>query len=222
MPEYVAGLSGATPKEISWRKPFERWNRCEHDTAVNDFRIAMTQACSAHPELTLTEWIPERVFWRETDRITFSYTRGGKSITDTRGVRPDGYFVVQQPGYSPSRFLFELDRATEDHPRFIHEKLHAGVAYIKSPAYKQRFGYNAGRWLVVTSGEWRMRNLQEKAALELGGVATVFYFTTIDHVRRFDRHAQQATYHDVLTAAIWYQGASATPTTLFKSYTRTP
>ncbi len=55
------------------------------------------------------------------------------------------------------RYLLEIDRSTEDNPRFFREKILPGLAYIKTKAYEERFGHRSGRWLVVTTGEKRLR-----------------------------------------------------------------
>lgn len=51
-----------------------------------------------------------------------------------------------------------------------------GLAYIKSKAYEERFGHYSGRWLVVTTGERRLRNMLNQA--RLADAKGVFYFTT--------------------------------------------
>ncbi|MCL4247391.1 MAG: replication-relaxation family protein [Anaerolineae bacterium] len=210
--EYIASLQGQSLADLHWRKPEARWSLVQHDIAVNDFRIAVTQAAAAHSELQLTEWIPSSIFWADHDTIEYDIKQDGKARKERRGVRPDSYFVVVQPGYPPSRFLLELDRATEHHPRFAREKLHAGIAYIKSPAYRQRFGYNAGRWLVVTTSDMRRGNMQELAERELGKAAAAFYYTTKNLTEQYNP----------LIEPIWFKGAEETPTALFESYTRNP
>ena len=170
----------------------------------------MTNACEEHPELELTEWTPSSIFWADYDEVTYEVKRGEKVKKEKRGVRPDSYFVIVQPNYPPSRFLLEIDMSSEDLPRFAREKLHAGIAYIRSEAYKQRFGYNAGRWLVVTTGDIRRRNMQELTARELGKAAGVWYYTTFDLTKQYN----------ALTDPIWYHGGEDTPTTLFESYSR--
>ena len=57
-----------------------------------------------------------------------------------------------------------------------------GLAYIRSREYKARFGDNSGRWLVVTTGERRMRNLMRQTRRVAGDGAGIFLFTTFDQV----------------------------------------
>jgi hypothetical protein len=78
------------------------------------------------------------------------------------------------------RYLLEIDRSTEDNPRFLREKILPGLAYLKSQAYEERFGHRSGRWLVVTTGERRLNNmLRQSRKAETKGL---FYFTTYDRL----------------------------------------
>jgi hypothetical protein len=100
----------------------------------------------------------------------------------------------------------ELDRATEDNPRFAREKVRPGVAYLRSAAYKKRFGYQTGRWLVVTTTDRRMQNMNRQAELAVGGDARVFYFTTADRLAP----------GTLLTASIWTEAALTAHARCFK------
>lgn len=78
------------------------------------------------------------------------------------------------------RYLLEIDRSTEDNPRFYREKILPGLSYLKTKAYKERFGHSSGRWLVVTTGERRLRNMLNQA--RRANTNGLFYFTTFDQV----------------------------------------
>jgi hypothetical protein len=172
--EIVAGLYGIPIKEFKWRKE-PRWFQVEHDLAVNDFRLDIIEACKIELTVQLETWIPENEFWSYPDKISYSY--GDRTIK--RNIRPDGYFMLSIHKHR-IRYLLEIDRSTEDNPRFLREKILPGLSYIKSKAFEQRFGYPKGRWLVVTTGERRMGNmlLQAKKADRKG----IFYFTTYNQV----------------------------------------
>jgi hypothetical protein len=186
---------------IRWlREP--RWSQLTHDLAVADFRWAVEREIVATPTLELERWVNESAFRASTDVVEFSYrVRDGALRRRKRGVIPDGYFVVLNkerrrqgdPEYR-ARLLLELDMATHPTGRFAQEKLLAGAAYINSPVYKARFGFNAGHWLVVTTGEVRMRHLIEKAESVLGDDASRFVFTTLDQLQP----------GRVLSAPIWW------------------
>jgi hypothetical protein len=114
--------------------------------------------------------------------------------------------VIRSKGYR-SRLLLEIDRATEDNPRFAREKVKPGIAYLRSDAYEKRFGYKSGRWLVVTTSEKRLMNMKRQAEIAGGKDAKVFYLTTF-------AHAKATT---ILTEPIWYRGGEVNPIALFQS-----
>ena len=204
--EIVAGLHGLELSEFKWRK-LPKWSLVEHDLAVNTFRLDVEQACAAAAGLELEEWIPQGEFWAYPDQVEYI---DAQNKTARRRVRPDGFFVIRQwrareaKGYR-HRMLLEIDRATEDNPRFGREKARPGVAYLRSEAYERRFGDKSGRWLVVTTGARRLANLKRQTEIELGRDATVFYFTTFEQVAP----------ENLLTAPIWQRGGQEAPTALF-------
>jgi len=190
---------------IRWlREP--NWSCLQHDLKVIDFRLAVSRAVTEIPVLKLDRWLTESVFRADPDRIRFSFRgNNGRLITKKKGIIPDGFFELvnverQQQGQpSKVRFLLELDMATHDTPSFGIEKALAGSAYVRSTEYKARFGSNAGRWLVVTTGVRRMRNLMKQTATRTGKDASLFYFATQEDVQK----------HNVLTAPIWWQVGQA-------------
>ena len=106
-----------------------------------------------------------------------------------------------------ARFLFELDMCTHDNPSFGREKSLPGAAYIKSAAFKNRFGYNSGRWLVATTGAVRMRHLIRQTEEVLGANARLFLFSTFENLKE----------KNVLTEPVWYQSNQQEPITLFST-----
>lgn len=197
---FVAGLSGTPLSEFEWRRE-PRWIQLEHDIALNDVRIAVVKACQAAPQFLLREWVSSSEFWAHPDRVAFTLPNG---TTAQRYVRPDGYCVIQQGEYT-SRLLWEVDRSTEDNSRWGREKAIPGVAYILSDAYRHRFGYNAGRWLVVTTSDRRLQNLKVTTERAVGKHAGMFFFTTFDRLIPVS----------ALTKPIWLQGNETTPAALF-------
>ena len=166
-----------------------------HALAVNDVRIAVTRAVQIGG-MALAQWLTEREFLQRPDTVEMETADGTRR---RRQIRPDAFFVIRQQFYT-SRFLLEVDLATEDNPRFGRDKVKPGLLYLKSAAYKQRFGYNSGRWLVVTTSEKRLHNLKHQTEAVAGRAASVFYFTTFAQV-------SPAT---ILTAPIWRRGGETT------------
>jgi hypothetical protein len=172
--ELVASLNGTTLGELGWRKE-PRWFQVEHDLAVNDFRLDLMEGCKSNPDVSLESWIPESEFWAFPDTVTYSYS----DHKMRRKIRPDGFFMLST-GKNRIRYLLEIDRSTEDYPRFLREKILPGLAYLNTQVYEDRFGHRSGRWLVVTTSEHRIANmlLQARRANTKG----LFYFTTYDKV----------------------------------------
>ena len=194
--EYVASLNSQSLIEIGWRKE-PRWFQVEHDLAVNDFRIDLQQACQMSGQVEIMTWIPESEFWAYPDIVTYQVNEREMK----RRIRPDGFFMLNT-GQHRIRYLLEIDRSTEDNPRFLREKILPGLAYLKSDGYEQRFGHRSGRWLVVTTGERRMRNMlfQARRAKTLG----LFYFTTYDCLDS----------SSMLFSPIWYREDRSDPVPL--------
>ena len=170
----VANLSGIQLNEFTWRKK-PRWFQVEHDLAVNDFRLDLENACQSSQEVDIETWIPESEFWSYPDRIEYIYQGRKKD----RSIRPDGFFILKTKKHR-IRYLLEIDRSTEDNPRFLREKILPGLAYIASKAYKERFGHRTGRWVVVTTGRKRLNNMLNQA--RLANAKGLFVFTTFDKV----------------------------------------
>ncbi len=130
-----------------------------------------------------------------------------------RGVCPDAYFEIVDENLKTSgrphkaRFLLEMDMATHDNPSFGKYKALPGVAYIKSAAYKARFGSNHGIWLVVTTGgERRLSNLIRQTEERVGEDARMFFFATFNKVLS----------SNVLISPVWHQAGSSQPMPLIK------
>jgi len=189
---------------IHWQRE-PRWSQLGHDIALNDFRIAVEKAVKYWPSLELEEWIPESEFLSNMDVVELKKR--------TKGVRPDGYFELVDNlrliNNSPARarFLVEFDNGTHPISRFGRDKAVPGIAYIRSKAYRERFGYNSGRWLVVCKSKLRMQHLQERTEKMLGSNASYFYFTCFDNI----------TEKSVFSQPIWYCGGSSEPEKLIKN-----
>ena len=196
----VAALYGEELAEFKYRAT-PRWSLVEHDIAVNDFRLTVEDAAEHIPEIELLEWIPSSEFWSEADQVEYELPSGEMA---TRKVRPDGYFVIKAEGFAFRRLL-EIDRATEDNPRFGREKVVPGIAYLRSDAYARRIGARTGCWLVVTTSDRKLANLKAQTERVAGRNALSFAFTTFDRVGA----------ETVLTEPIWIPGGSNKPATFW-------
>lgn len=199
--QQVANRLGTKLEQFSWVK-HPRWGQVAHDVAVADFRVDVMEAVKRLPYLQLGDWYSEGVFRRWKETVTFATEKGAVK----KHVTPDGYFEVWMDG-KKFRLLFELDMATRDNPNFLLEKARPCLAYIKSDLYKQRFGHNAGRVLVVTKSQLRLKYMKAKTEEALGSAAGVFLFSTFDLV----------TPTTVLSEPIWYKGGEPQPIPLLTS-----
>ena len=188
-------------KGIRWlREP--RWAQLTHDLKIVDFRLCVEQAVKLNPAITLEEWVNESEFHANPDVVEYEVKTNGHVKRVHKKVIPDGYFAIIDGGHrskgtsARSRFLLEIDMANHDNPSFGREKVLPGIAYLLSPAYRQRFGDNSGRWLVVTTGERRLSNLKRQAEKVTSGDASSFYFTTFDQIRP----------ETIFSISIWYRG----------------
>lgn len=189
---------------LHWQRE-PRWSQLGHDIALNDFRMTIEQAVNFWPSLELEQWIPEGEFLSNMDVI--------KLKNRSKGVRPDGFFTLvdhlrlinQSP--AKARFLLEFDNGTHPVTRFGRDKAVPGMAYIRSQAYRDRFGFNSGRWLVVCQSERRMAHLKEQTEKVLGKNASYFLFTFMEKVNA----------RSVLNKPIWLCGGSNEHVQLIKN-----
>jgi hypothetical protein len=206
--DYLASMRGILPDELNARARDERTSLIRHDVRLNDVRIAVMEAVEGLAGASLVEWVNSRMFWKDSDQIEYTDRRGKQRM---RLLRPDGYFHVQLGERRHRRMLLELDMRTEHNKRFVDEKVLPGIAYIESDSYRERFGVNAGNWLVVTTGEQRVEHMVRQAeAIEdekLRRQAKTFYYTT------FEAATAPGAF---FTKPIWRQVGGETPTALLE------
>lgn len=191
-------------QRIRWmREP--RWIQLPHDLKVVDFRMAIEKAVGNMPSMVLEEWIHEGEFRSRRDTVEYTLRgRDGTVSKERKQVLPDSYFVIadrqrqEQRLPSRARFMLEIDGGTHPRGRFGREKVAPGLAYLKSSQYRDRFGDNSGRWLVVTTGSHRMWHLIKRSEQTVGRGAQAFWFSFFDKLNT----------DNVLTDAIWWQAGT--------------
>ncbi len=204
--------------KIFWQRE-PHWSQLSHDIATNDFRMHVEKAVSKLPSMTMELWQTESSFRRDMDIIEYEYLdRKGNKHTNKHGIRPDGFFTLvdhlHQINNSPAkaRFLVEYDNSSHPLFRFGKHKALPGLRYIRSKQYKERFGFNSGRWLVICKSEQRMKNLKAQTEFVLGSQASIFLFTTTD----------QVNHRTVLTSPIWLKGGTEIMEPLVKNVRNVP
>ncbi len=198
--------------DIRWlREP--RWSQLQHDLAVTDFRLSVEKAVGELQRLNLELWVPESRFLTDYDEVEYPVaSQNGEIKIKKKGIRPDGYFVIADERRKAmglphiARFLLELDNSTHDNNSFGYEKVIPGIVYMKSDAYRVRFGYNSGRWLVVTrGGERRMKNLIRQTRNIGGASSQIFMFSSEGKLGK----------QKLFTSKVWWNNDDTDPVELF-------
>lgn len=205
--EFVAAVKGYDDfKDFRYKKE-PRFQLFNHDLTLNDFRIRLKLDCEA---LVLSgreglfgsveEWVSDYEFRQNPDTVTYPEPsiRGhmGSSVERKKEIVPDGYGHLIVPGTAKGnhfRVLIEVDMATETRKgQFGRDKVLPGVAYLKSTVYRDRFGSQSGRYLVLTTAERRLAYIKRQTE-DYGGEG-YFYFSTGERVAACD---------NIFTAPIW-------------------
>jgi hypothetical protein len=161
----------------------------EHTLALNDFRIAMTQACEAQ-EWNIPVWKTENDIKEDYDYVTVQL---GSGKAKRLPIVPDSYFLLDLPSKGVSHFFVELDRGTMTTQRF-KEKVLAYVEYYKHGGYQKRFQAQGFRVLTVVDAPSRARleNLVQQTA-KVTGIGRRFWFTSLAELKT----------EAVLTQQVW-------------------
>jgi hypothetical protein len=195
---------------IHWvREP--AWSKLKHDLTVIDLRRTFEKGALSLSAVRLEEWIGETAFRAKPDVVNYQVKGKGQSkYQKKRAVIPDGYFSLidlrRQAEGKPhqARFLIEVDMATHSNPNFGHFKVAPYSAYIGSRPFIERFGGRSARWLVITTGVERRRNLMHQCITYAGNKVLHFYFALIG----------EAIASNPLADQIWFQVGSKGPKAL--------
>lgn len=196
---------------IRWVRTPPSTGKLEHHFFVVDFRLKVQKDVDALPSVTM-EWINESAFRSpKMDKVKFTIKDiNGRLVERERGVCPDGFCLIldhdRKNRGEPYKLhsLVEVDLGTHSvSSSFASKKAAPYAAYIGSPAFRSRFGINAGDWLIITTGKRRMEHLIEQTQETAGEGARWFYFTSWDQLVK-----------NVLTDPIWYKVGSVEPIAL--------
>lgn len=148
----------------------------KHSMEINDVRIAVQQAASAHG-CRVEQWLDDTTLKREKMKEDAGFRSDWDGDAKV-GVIPDAYFVLHL-GDRRAHFFLELDRATMSNGRW-RARILSYLDYVRSGRYRERFQTNSLRILTVTTTPQRLENL--KKATEQAGGKDLFWFTTLDQV----------------------------------------
>lgn len=164
------------------------WLQLNHDLKLIDVRISIEEAIDELPNFILQEWINEGEFRSNLVEIEYRTKVNGQLKRHKKSIIPDSYFMItdversSRGENSDARFLVEIDMANHDNPSFGREKISPGIAYLRSPQYRNQFGSNSGRWLIITTSEIRLENLLRQARNYGGKDSELFLFTTFEEI----------------------------------------
>jgi hypothetical protein len=185
------------PKPIIW-KPTPDWLRVKHSIEVADLYF-VAKAAAEQAGLIWDKWVPESTFRHDPPWVTYIVRRRdrqGEMVEEERREKlfPDGFFRVLRPvedqgkvvageesKAEPRGYFVELDRSTEDNPRFARTRVMPGEALILSKSLRKYTGLNSSRWIVATTGEERAKNM--KWAAERVSARKWFYFCSTEQLR---------------------------------------
>jgi hypothetical protein len=207
--QVAPGFDGGIPLSQFVLHPF--WAQIRHDLKIVDILLAVQGACAqSRGEFELREWMAERDLRADVKAVPYTTLSGRKTI---RKVIPDAYLRIHRHKLDrnpfSSRLLLEVDNSTHPNGRFAENKILPGLKWIKSDAYKRRFGDRRGRWLVVTKSMRRLEYLRETAHRVAGIEAFLWNFTTFDDL----------TPQTIFTQPIWYRGGEESqPVALFPTH----
>ena len=187
--------------------------------------MALERSVGQLPYLYLEIWLHEGYFQSGSaaDMVYYNIEGGdGKVRKGKKKVCPDSYFItvnterLSRGKEARARFLLEVDMANHPGGRFGLDKVAAGGTWLSSTEYKSRFGFNSGRWLVVTTSQVRMNNLMIHAKRMGGKLTRLFFFTTFNHYEYKEgaSNGDQGRPPNVLTDPIWWQCGRTEPVAL--------
>lgn len=173
----VAGALGIDRSDLQWGdatgKPKDYYFM-RHFVAINDFRIALRQACDA-TDVKLLGFIPD-YYGKRTERGGVAkYVRD--VVCDAAAARepvshtPDGVFALERRG-AAALFFLEIDRGTEvvsDPKRGVLKSLRFYAGYLVDGKY-QRYAADFGvpafkgfRTVIVTASRARLEHVRAAA-----------------------------------------------------------
>ncbi len=146
----------------------------EHTLATVDIYIAFRQALEERNGVEMERWLPE-VQCRHEWEIRPS--AGGKWRTET--FKPDGFVRMARKGGEYFNFFIETDLGHTSSKQFLG-KLMTHQRYLESGLFREVYGSETFKTLVITTGERRLRNLMELVSAQN---SALFWFSTLKTVR---------------------------------------
>lgn len=176
----VAAALGVSVADLRWRQADripKDYYFLQHFLKVNDFRIALSQACNAAAGIRLLGFIPE-YYGRKTESGGLAkYIRD--TVCDMRDASilsshtPDAVFALGK-GEGAALFFLEIDRGTETISREDKGVLKCASFYLqylvskKYERYQQDFAvpeFKGFRALIITTSAERVQNIRHAVTI---------------------------------------------------------
>lgn len=146
-----------------------------HLIDLNSFRMAIMRACRDNPNVTLTDWRPERYFRADPDYVYVTPARGDPK---NKPLFPDGFMILETP-HGKASFFVETDRGTEPLSQ-VKSQIEIYQEYMLSGRYQERFQSRAVRVLYITNSQNRAKNIK-KVINQCGG-GNRYWLTTLSQI----------------------------------------
>lgn len=155
----------------------------EHTLSIVDIWINLRKAVALREDMVVQLWLAEMQCRHEWE-IRSEGSKWRKEV-----FKPDAFFRLERTGDGALRdFFIEADLGHTSAQQFTG-KLLTHARYLESGLFDQTFGNESFHTLVVTTGERRLKNLKQLAALHN---PSPFWFSTFERIAK-----------DSLLAAVW-------------------
>lgn len=148
----------------------------EHTLAVTDLRLAFRAALDGASDLVLERWVPEPLCRHE-----YQIRAGGGGYWRGEVFKPDGFIRLTRPSSGAYyNYFIECDRGHTSSKQFLG-KLLTHQRYLESGLFRETFGCDEFKTLIVTTTAARVKNLLR--LVETQG-SSLFWFATFADIRQ--------------------------------------
>ena len=146
----------------------------EHTLEIVSLMLAFREVAVQDPKIKMERWVPE-MLCRHEYQIQQGSSRWVKEI-----FKPDGFVrLVTKSGGQLWNYFIEVDLGHTSSCQF-RGKLIAYEQYLKSGLFREIYGCDSFRTLVVTTSPKRLENLRTLVAAQQ---SSLFWFTTFAAIR---------------------------------------
>lgn len=142
----------------------------EHTLEIVNLMIAFRAAVAQHPEVEIERWVPEMLCRHEYEIQMSGSQRWGKEV-----FKPDAFVrLATRKGGGLWNYFIEVDLGHTSARQFLG-KLITHERYWRSGLFREIYGCDSFRTLVITTSPKRLKNLRSLVASQQ---SNLFCFTT--------------------------------------------